>query len=55
MIKQELKTEGVCGDKSGKIEEAITKKTHKIEYDAEAYLNTVKKSKKILIEFVGFD
>ena len=42
-------------NKEAKIEEAITKKIHKIEYDAEAYLDTVKQSKKILIEFVGFD
>jgi hypothetical protein len=32
-----------------------TKKVHKIEYDAEAYISTIKKSKKIMIEFVGFD
>ena len=33
----------------------MTKKIHKIEYDAQAFLYTVKKSKKIAIEFVGFD
>jgi hypothetical protein len=33
----------------------MVKKAHKIEYDAEAYLDTVKKTKKIMIEFVGFD
>lgn len=32
----------------------MKKKVHKIEYDTEAYVNTLK-SKKIMIEFVGFD
>lgn len=31
------------------------KKNHKIEYDSEAYINTLKESKKIMVEFVGFD
>lgn len=33
----------------------LAKKVHKIEYDSEAYINTLKKDKKIMVEFVGFD
>lgn len=49
VIKQELKAETESKDKDNQIQEAIAKKIHKIEYDAEAYLDTVKKNKKILI------
>jgi tubulin-specific chaperone E len=52
LIKKEIKEEE---GKEDKLEAAITKKVAKIEYDAEAYLDTVKQKKKILIEFVGFD
>ena len=33
----------------------IKKKVHKTEYDSEAYVGTLKKDKKIMIEFIGFD
>ena len=33
----------------------LAKKVHKIEYDSEAYINTLKENKKIMVEFVGFD
>lgn len=52
-IKEDMKEEDK--NKEVKVEEVIAKKIHKIEYDAEAYLDTVKQNKKILIEFVGFD
>lgn len=55
-IKEGLKHEEKGGkEEDAKVEEVMIKKIHKIQYDAEAYLDTVKQKKKILIEFVGFD
>ena len=63
-MKEEEKKKGVVEvdtkeeeneEKEESLEKAVFKKIHKIEYDAEAYIDTVKQKKKILIEFVGFD
>lgn len=54
-IKNNFKEGETSESKNAKIEEAGTKKVHTVEYDAEAYFDTIKKTKKIMIEFIGFD
>lgn len=38
-----------------KKKEVMGKRVAKIEYDSEAYMETLKKNKRIMVEFVGFD
>lgn len=52
-MKKELKEE--TEEERNAKSESVVKKVHKVEYDAEAYFDTIKKSKKIMIEFIGFD
>lgn len=33
----------------------MVKKIHKTEYDSEAYVETLSKERKIMVEFIGFD
>ena len=35
--------------------DATGKRIQNISYDSEAYMETLKKNKKIMVEFVGFD